>query len=114
MAACLGLPREPVTVQPWTMSLHLPNVAARLAVVDPEVRPLVDRLGFRLGQGMEVRSVRLPSPVTRSLLEGLRFTRPDGPMCGQRSSASSRARGLRPCGLRAMTDWWRWSGGCGR
>ena len=77
MAACLGLPRE-VTVQQWTMSLHLPSVAARLALVDPEVRPRVDMLGFRLGQGMEVRSVRLPSPMTPSLLEGLRLTRPEG------------------------------------
>ena len=75
VAACPYLPREPVTAQPWTVSLHLPTVAARLAVVDPEVRLLKDEdgPGLHLGQGMEVRSARLPSPVARDLLEGLQF-----------------------------------------
>ena len=78
MAACTDLPRKPVTVQPCTMSLHLPTVAAWLAVVDPEVRPLEGKPGFRLTQGMEVKSVRLPIPMTQSLVEGLCFTRGDG------------------------------------
>ena len=78
VGACPDVPCEPVTAQPWTVSLHLPTVAARLAVVDSEVRPLEDGPGFRLGQGMEVRSVRLPNPVMRSILEGLHFTRGDG------------------------------------
>ena len=77
VAACPDLPREPVTAQPWIVSLHLPTVAARLAVVDPEVRPLQDGPGFRLGQRMEVRSLRLPNPMTRNILEGLHFTRGD-------------------------------------
>ena len=80
VAACPNLPREPVAAKPWTVSLHLPTVAARLAVVDPEVRPLKDEDAPRLhlGQGMEVRCVRLPSPVARDILEGLQFTRGDG------------------------------------
>ena len=40
VAACRDLPREPVAAQPWTVSVHLPTVAAWLAVVDPEVRLL--------------------------------------------------------------------------
>ena len=78
MAACPDVPGELVTVQPWTMSVHLPTVAARPAVVDLEVRPLQDMPGFRLSQGMEGKSVRLPSAITWSLLEGLCFTRGDG------------------------------------
>ena len=78
MAACPDLPREPVTAQPWTMCLHLPTVAALLAVVDPDVRPLEVGLGFRLWQGTEVTSVRLNSPVAPSIQEGLRFKRGDG------------------------------------
>ena len=42
VAACPDLPREPVSVQPWTVSLHLPTVAARLAATDPEVSLLGD------------------------------------------------------------------------
>ena len=45
VAACPDLPREPVSVQPWTVSLHLPTVAARLAATDPEVSLLGDREG---------------------------------------------------------------------
>ena len=80
VAACPDLPREPVSVQPWTVSLHLPTVAARLAATDPEVLLLGDREGpgLRLGRGLEVRTARLPSPVDRDILEGLRFTRADG------------------------------------
>ena len=37
-----------------------------------------DGRGIRLGKGMDVRSTGLLSPVTRSLLEGLHFTRGDG------------------------------------
>ena len=47
VAAYPDVPCECVTVQPWTMSLHLPTVAARLAVVDPEVRPVEDEPGFQ-------------------------------------------------------------------
>ena len=80
MAACPDLPREPVSVQPWTVSLHLPTVAARLAATDPEVSLLGDREGpgLRLGQGLEVRTVRLPSPVDGDILERLQFTRAGG------------------------------------
>ena len=42
VAACPNLPREPVSVQPWTVSLHLPTMAARLAAVDPGVLLLGD------------------------------------------------------------------------
>ena len=80
VAACPDLPREPVSVQPWAVSLHLPTVAARLAATDPEVLLLGDREGpgFRLGRGLEVRTARLPSPVDRDILEGLQFTRAGG------------------------------------
>ena len=80
MAACPDLPREPVFVQPWTVSVHLPTVAARLAAADPEVLLLGDREGpgLRLGRGLEVRTARLPSPVEGDILEGLQFTRADG------------------------------------
>ena len=49
VAACPDLPREPVSVQPWTVCLHLPTVAARLAAADPEVRLLGDRAAGRPG-----------------------------------------------------------------
>ena len=80
VAACPDLPREPVSVQPWTVSLHLPTVAARLAAADPEVLLLGDREGpgLRLGRGLEVRTACLPSPVDRDILEGLQFRRADG------------------------------------
>ena len=73
-------PAEPVSVQPWTVSLHLPTVAARLAATDPEVSLLGDREGpgLRLGQGLEVRTARLPSTVDGDILEGLQFTRAGG------------------------------------
>ena len=80
VAACPDLPREPDSVQPWTVSLHLPTVAARLAATDPEVSLLGDREGpgLRLGQGLEVRTARLPSPVDGDILEGLQFRRAGG------------------------------------
>ena len=80
VAACPDLQRERVSVQPWTVSLHLPTVAAWLAAADPEVRLLGDREwpGLRLGQGLEVRTARLPSPVERDIPEGLQLTRADG------------------------------------
>ena len=80
VAACPDLPREPVSVQLWTVSLHLPTVAARLAATDPEVLLLEDREGpgLRLGRGLKVRTARLPSRVDRDILEGLQFTRADG------------------------------------
>ena len=60
------------------MSLHLPTVAAGLAVLDREICPLEHGPGFRPWQRMEVTSVGLPGPMTRSILEGLHFTRGDG------------------------------------
>ena len=80
VAACPDLPREPVSVQPWTVSLHLPTVAARLAATDPGVLLLGDREGpgLRLGPGLEVRTARLPSPVNGDILEELEFTRAGG------------------------------------
>ena len=80
MVACPDRPREPVTTQLWTVSLHLPTVAARLAAADPDVQLLKDDdgPGLNLGKGMEIRSARLPSPVERDILEGLQFTRGDG------------------------------------
>ena len=80
VAACPDLPREPVSVQPWTLSLHLPTVVARLAAMDPGVLLLGDREGpgLRLGRGLEVRTARLPSPVDSDILEGLQFTRAEG------------------------------------
>ena len=80
MAPCPDLPREPVSVQPWNVSLHLLTVAARLAAAHPGVSLLGDREGpgLRLGRGLEVRTARLPSPVERDVLEGLQFTRADG------------------------------------
>ena len=78
--ACPDLPGKPISAKPWTVSLHLPTMAARLAAADPEARLLKDGdgLGLHLGQGMEVRTARLPSPVERDILEGLQFTRADG------------------------------------
>ena len=64
----------------WTVSLHLPMVAARLAATDPVVLLLGDRdgPGLRLWRGLEIRTARLPSPVERDVMEGLQFTRADG------------------------------------
>ena len=42
VAACPDLLREPVSVQPWAVSLHLITVAARLAAADPGVLLLGD------------------------------------------------------------------------
>ena len=80
VVACPDLPREHVSVQPWTVSLHLPTVLARLAVRDWEVLLPGDREGpgLRLGQGLEVRTAHLPSPVDGDILEGLQFTRAGG------------------------------------
>ena len=80
VAAYPDLPRETVATQPWPVSLHLPTVAARLAVVDPEVRLLKNEDGpqLHLRQGMEARSVCLPSPVARDILKELQFARGDG------------------------------------
>ena len=77
MAACPDLPQELVTTQQRTVSLHLSTLAARLAV-DPEVRRLEHGPRFRLGQGMEVRCVRVPNPVRRNILGGLHFMRGEG------------------------------------
>ena len=80
VAACPDPPREPVSAHSWTVSLHLPTVASRLAAADPEDWLLKDGdgPGLHLGQGMEVRTARLPSPVESDILEGLQFTRADG------------------------------------
>ena len=80
VAACPDLPREPISVQLWTVSLLLSTVAARLAATDQEVLLLGDRegTGLRLGRGLEARTARLPSPVDRDILEGLQLPRADG------------------------------------
>ena len=67
------------SVQPWTVSLHLPTVAARLAAADPGVL-LGDRegRGLRLGRELEVPTARPPSSVERIILEGIQFTQADG------------------------------------
>ena len=80
MAACPDLPREAVSAQPWTVPLHLCTVAARLAAADPEVRLRGDPggPGLQLGQGLEVCTARLPSPVQTDILDGLRFMQVDG------------------------------------
>ena len=61
VAACPDLPREPVSVQPWTVSLHLPTVAARLAATDPEVSPLRPR-GARASPGPGAGGLHCPPP----------------------------------------------------
>ena len=73
--ACLRLPRELVAIQPRTLSLHLPTVGARLAVVDAEVR---DRPGYRVAPGLEATMVWLLDPLTLGLLDGLHRSRGDG------------------------------------
>ena len=80
VAACPDLPREPVPVQPCTVSLHLSTVAARLAATDPEVLLQGEREGpgLCLGRGLEVRTAGLPNLVDRDILEGLQFTRAGG------------------------------------
>ena len=80
VAACPDLSREPVSVHPWTVFLHLPTVVAHLAATDQQVSLLGDREGpgLRLSQGLEVRTARLPSPVDGDILEGLQFTRAGG------------------------------------
>ena len=114
LAACPDLPREPVSAQPWTVSLHLRTVAARLANADPEVRLLKDGdgPGLHLGQGMGVRSARPPSPVERDILEGLQFTRADGVTYGPPSTANSLTRGTGHSGPPATSVWWEWNGAC--
>ena len=55
-----------------------PNRSSLVGSGGLEVRPLEDGPGFRLGHGMEVRSVCLPNLVIRSILEGLHFTHGTG------------------------------------
>ena len=45
MAACPDVRHESVTAQPWTVSLHLPMVAPRLTILNPEVHLLKDEDG---------------------------------------------------------------------
>ena len=115
VAACPDLPREPVSVQPWTVSLHLPTVAARLAATDPEVLLLGDQEGpgFRLGRGLEVRTARLPSPVDRDILEGLRFTRVDGADVWTAVHRRLQTHGPSRSGPLVTSVWWEWNGACG-
>ena len=113
MAACPDLPHELVTAQQRTVSLHSPTVAARLAV-DPEVRPLEDGPRFRLGHGMAVRSVRLPNPIWRNILEGLHFTRGEGAdvwAAVQRQLPDAWHKSLRPPRHERLVGWSR---ECGR
>ena len=91
-----------------------PTVAARLAAADPDVRPLEGEPGFQLGPGMEVRSVRLPSPMTQGLLEGLCFTRGDGAevwTAVHRQLPGSWDASLRPPGYDQLVgvEWRRWA-----
>ena len=72
VAACADLS------QSWTLSMHLPMVASQLAAVGPEVQPLQGEPGYTMGLGLEIRSVRLPSPMVLGLLDGFCFTRGDG------------------------------------
>ena len=61
----------------------------------------MDGPGFRLGQAIEVRCVRLPSPMTRSLPEGLCFTlgdRADSWVAVHRQFPGSWDAGLGPHG----------------
>ena len=115
VAACPDLPREPVSVQPWTVSLHLPTVAARLAATEPEVSLLGDREGpgLRLGQGLEVRTARLPSPVDGDILEGLQFTRAGGAdvwTAVHRELPDAWPQVYRPLGHERLGEW---NGACG-
>ena len=114
VAAYPDLPREPVSVQPWTVSLHLPTVAARLVAADPGVMLLGDREepGLLLGRGLEVRTARLPSPVQRNILEGLQFTLTEL-MCGPPSIANSQTNGPRCSGPLATSVWLEWKGAYG-
>ena len=80
VAACPDLPREPVSAVPVDYLPAPSHGGGPACSRRPEVRPLQDGdgPGLHLGQGMEVRTARLPSPVEREILEGLRFTRADG------------------------------------
>ena len=115
VAACPDLPGEPVSAKPWTVSLHHPTVVARLAAADPEVRVLMDGdgPGLHLGQGMEVRTARLPSPVERDILKGLQFTRAGGAdvwPAVHRQLLDAGHRTFRPP---AMSVGWGWNYACG-
>ena len=80
VAACPDAPHELVSVQPWSVPLHLPTVEARFAAADPGVLLLGGREGpgLPLGRGPEARTARLPSPVEGDILEGLQCTQADG------------------------------------
>ena len=93
MAACPDLPREPVRAQPWTVFLQPPRVAAKLAVLDPEVRSLEKGPGFWPRQGMEVRSVRLPSAVMQRI-HFETMSKPSEYCCGSHMAALFTCRGL--------------------
>ena len=78
VAACPDLPREAVSVQPWTVSLHLPMVAARLAATDPGSRCWETKRG----QGF-------------AWARGWRFALPASPaLCTGTSWSDSSSRGL--------------------
>ena len=116
VAASPDPPREPISVQPWAVSLHLPTVAARLAAADPGVLLLGDREGpgLRLGRGLQVRTARLPSPVERDILEGLQFTRAACElMCGPPSIANSETHGPGRSAPLATSVWYEWNGAYG-
>ena len=115
VAAFPDLPREPVSVQPWTISLHLPTVAPPLATTDPEVLLRGDREGpgLRLGRGLEVRTARLPSTVDSDILERLQFTRADRADVWNAVHASSQTHGPRCSAPLATSLWWEWIGACG-
>ena len=116
VAACPDLPREPVSVQPWTVSLHLPAVAARLAATDPEV----SLLGTERGQGFAwVRGWKFAPPASPALWTGTSWGDSSsrglaGLMCGPLSIASPQMRGPRCTGPLVTSVWWEWNGACGQ
>ena len=115
VAACPDLPREPVSVQPWTVSLHLPTVAARLAATDPEAL----LLGDREGQGFAwAGGWRFALPASPALWTGTSWRDSSsrgltGLMCGPPSIAGSRTHGRRCSGPLVTSVWWEWNGACG-
>ena len=106
MAACPDLPREPVSVQLWTVSLHLPTVAARLAAADLEVLLLGDREGpgLRLGRGLEVRTARLPVLWKGTSWRDFSSRGLTELVCGPPSIASSRTHGPKRSGPLATSQ----------
>ena len=107
VAACPDLRRGPVSVQPWTVSLHFPAVAARSRCWETE-----------RGQGFAwVRGWKFAPPASPALWMGTSWGDSSsrglaGLMCGPLSIASSRTCGPRCTGPLATSVWWESSGAC--